>query len=99
MTARIDKVVTSGTFELDGGSWEVDNNVWLVGDDSEVIVIDAGHEAGPILEAVGDRTLKAIVSTHAHNDHVNAAAQVAEATGAERARLATELAATRSAVR
>ncbi|APH00387.1 Zn-dependent hydrolase [Janibacter indicus] len=82
MTARIDKVVTSGAFELDGGSWEVDNNVWLVGDDSEVIVIDAGHEAGPILEAIGERTVTAIVCTHAHNDHVNAAAQVAEATGA-----------------
>ena len=45
-------------------------------------VIDAGHEAAPILAAVGGRTVKAIVCTHAHNDHVNAAAQVAEATGA-----------------
>ncbi len=79
MTARIDKVVTSGTFELDGGSWEVDNNVWIVGDDSECIVIDAGHEAAPILEAIGARTLVAVVCTHAHNDHVNAAAEVAEA--------------------
>ena len=33
MAARIDRVVTSGTFSLDGGTWEVDNNVWLVGDD------------------------------------------------------------------
>ena len=82
MTARIDKVITSGTFELDGGSWEVDNNVWIVGDDSECIVIDAGHEAAPILEAIGDRTLVAVVSTHAHNDHVNAAAEVADAKGA-----------------
>lgn len=79
MTARIDKVVTSGTFELDGGSWEVDNNVWVVGDDAECIVIDAGHEAAPILEAIGERTLLAVVSTHAHNDHVNAAAEVADA--------------------
>lgn len=82
MTARIDKVVTSGTFELDGGSWEVDNNVWIVGDDSECIVLDAGHEAAPILEAIGDRTLVAVVCTHAHNDHVNAAAEVADATQA-----------------
>ncbi|KRE36088.1 Zn-dependent hydrolase [Janibacter sp. Soil728] len=82
MTARIDKVITSGTFELDGGSWEVDNNVWIVGDDSECIVIDAGHEAAPILEAIGGRTLLAVVSTHAHNDHVNAAAEVADATQA-----------------
>ena len=32
--AAIEHVVTHGTFELDGGSWEVDNNIWLVGDDS-----------------------------------------------------------------
>jgi hypothetical protein len=30
----IQRVVTHGTFELDGGSWEVDNNIWVVGDDS-----------------------------------------------------------------
>ena len=66
-------------FELDGGSWEVDNNVWLVGDDEEVVVIDAGHEAAPILEQVGERRVVAVVCTHAHNDHVNAAAEVADA--------------------
>ena len=82
MSARIEKVVTSGTFELDGGSWEVDNNVWIVGDDRECIVLDAGHEAAPILGAVGDRDLLAVVCTHAHNDHVNAAAEVADAKGA-----------------
>ena len=32
---RVERVVTSGAFELDGGSWDVDNNVWLVGDDDE----------------------------------------------------------------
>jgi glyoxylase-like metal-dependent hydrolase (beta-lactamase superfamily II) len=31
--APIDRIVTHGTFELDGGSWEVDNNIWIVGDD------------------------------------------------------------------
>lgn len=80
MAARIEHLTTSGTFELDGGSWEVDNNVWLVGDDEEVVVIDAGHEAAPILEQVGERRVVAVVCTHAHNDHVNAAAEVADAT-------------------
>ena len=28
---RIEQLVTSGTFSLDGGSWDVDNNVWIVG--------------------------------------------------------------------
>ncbi|MEV0589277.1 MBL fold metallo-hydrolase [Nonomuraea sp. NPDC050310] len=70
----IERVITSGTFSLDGGTWEVDNNVWIVGDDTEVIVIDAAHDASAILEAVGERRIKAVVCTHAHNDHINAAA-------------------------
>ena len=56
MGARIERVVTSGQFELDGGSWDVDNNVWLIGDDSEVIVIDAAHDGDAILDAI-DLTL------------------------------------------
>ena len=82
MTARIDNIVTSGVFELDGGSWEVDNNVWILGDDSECIVVDAAHSAEQILEGVGGRTLNAIVCTHAHNDHINAAQALQDATGA-----------------
>jgi hypothetical protein len=35
MSARIENLVTSGTFSLDGGTWDVDNNVWIVGDDSK----------------------------------------------------------------
>ena len=48
VSVRIERVVTSGTFSLDGGTWDVDNNVWLVGDDDEVLVIDAAHDAGAI---------------------------------------------------
>jgi len=82
MTARIEHVVTSGEFCLDGGRWDVDNNVWLVGDDSEVIVIDAAHDSAPIIDAVGARIVRAIVLTHGHNDHINAAPGLAEQTGA-----------------
>jgi glyoxylase-like metal-dependent hydrolase (beta-lactamase superfamily II) len=78
----IGHLVTSGTFSLDGGTWDVDNNVWLVGDDREVIVIDAAHDPDAIAEAVGDRRLTAIVSTHAHDDHIDAAAELADRTGA-----------------
>ncbi|MER6005084.1 MBL fold metallo-hydrolase [Nonomuraea angiospora] len=79
---RVERLVTSGTFSLDGGTWEVDNNVWLVGDDQEVLVIDAAHDASAIAEAVGDRRVSAIVCTHAHDDHVNAAPELADLTGA-----------------
>ncbi|KAA9162307.1 MBL fold metallo-hydrolase [Amycolatopsis acidicola] len=82
MTATVQNVVTSGVFELDGGSWDVDNNVWVIGDDREVFVIDAAHDADVIADVVGERTLRAIVCTHAHNDHVNAAPALAERTGA-----------------
>ncbi|GAA4547951.1 hypothetical protein GCM10023097_31020 [Streptomyces collinus] len=79
---RIEHLVTSGTFSLDGGTWDVDNNVWIVGDDDEVVVIDAAHDSDAVLEAVGDRRLSAVVCTHAHDDHVRAAPDVALATGA-----------------
>jgi glyoxylase-like metal-dependent hydrolase (beta-lactamase superfamily II) len=82
MTAQVAKIVTSGTFSLDGQDFAVDNNVWLIGDDREVLVIDAAHDPDAILAAVGGRRLSAIVCTHGHNDHIDAAPQVAEATGA-----------------
>ncbi len=80
--ARIDRIVTSGIFSLDGQDFDVDNNVWFVGDDREAIVIDAAHDHRAILEGLGGRTLKAIVCTHGHNDHINAAAELADETGA-----------------
>jgi glyoxylase-like metal-dependent hydrolase (beta-lactamase superfamily II) len=80
--ARVDHGVTSGTFSLDGETFEVDNNVWVVGDDVECVVIDAPHDADAILALVGERRLKAIVCTHAHDDHVRVAPEVRERAGA-----------------
>jgi len=82
VTVYIDKTVVSGVFSLDGQDFDVDNNVWLVGDEETVVVIDAPHDAAPILEAIGPRTLGAIVLTHGHNDHITAAVALREATGA-----------------
>ncbi|WP_338899639.1 MBL fold metallo-hydrolase [Streptomyces sp. TG1A-60] len=79
---RIEHLVTSGTFSLDGGTWDVDNNVWIIGDDIEAIVVDAAHDAEAIADALGGRTLRAIVCTHAHNDHIDAAPDLAARTGA-----------------
>lgn len=80
--ARAERVVTSGTFSLDGETFDVDNNVWLIGDDEEVLIVDAAHDAGPITAAVAGRRVTAIVCTHGHDDHIGAAADLAEATGA-----------------
>jgi glyoxylase-like metal-dependent hydrolase (beta-lactamase superfamily II) len=80
--ARIEKAVVSGVFSLDGQDFDVDNNVWLVGDDDEVLVIDAPHDAAPIVEAIGGRRVTAIVLTHGHNDHITAAVALRQATGA-----------------
>jgi len=79
---QIGHTVTSGTFSLDGGRWEVDNNVWVVGDDTECVVIDAPHDAEAILDVVAGRTVKAVLLTHAHDDHIDAVAEVGRATGA-----------------
>jgi glyoxylase-like metal-dependent hydrolase (beta-lactamase superfamily II) len=82
VSLRIDKTVVSGVFSLDGQDFDVDNNVWLVGDDDEVLVIDAPHDAAPIVGAIGGRRVTAIVLTHGHNDHITAAVALREATGA-----------------
>ena len=79
---RATRVVTSGTFSLDGGTWDVDNNVWVVGDGSECVVIDAAHDAGPILDAVGGRRVVAVLLTHAHTDHISAVEALCAVTGA-----------------
>jgi glyoxylase-like metal-dependent hydrolase (beta-lactamase superfamily II) len=79
---RIDRIVTTGAFSLDGKDNEDENNVWLVGDDEKVVVVDAPHDPGAILAAIGGRQLDGIICTHGHNDHINAAVEVAQATGA-----------------
>lgn len=82
MTARIDHTVTSGTFSLDGQTFDVDNNVWVVGDEDECIVIDAPHDIPAILDVVAGRRVQAIVCTHGHDDHVRYAPALGAATGA-----------------
>ena len=82
MTARVDHAIVSGTFSLDGETHDVDNNVWVVGDDEQCLVIDAPHDVEAILEVVAGRAVKAIVCTHAHDDHVRVAPALREATRA-----------------
>lgn len=82
MALRIERVRTSGIFSLDGSDFEVENNIWLVGDGAEAVVIDAAHDAAPVVAALHGRGVAAIVCTHGHNDHINAAVDLAGSTGA-----------------
>jgi glyoxylase-like metal-dependent hydrolase (beta-lactamase superfamily II) len=75
----IDRVRTSGIFALDGQEFEVENNVWIIGDSSELIVVDAAHDHEPIVAAVAGRHTVAIFGTHGHNDHINAAVALGSA--------------------
>ncbi|HLH46455.1 MAG TPA: MBL fold metallo-hydrolase, partial [Acidimicrobiales bacterium] len=77
MTVRIDRVRTRGVFSLDGQDVDVENNVWVVGDDERVVVVDAAHDVGTIADAVDGRRALMIVATHGHNDHINAAVDLA----------------------
>jgi glyoxylase-like metal-dependent hydrolase (beta-lactamase superfamily II) len=52
-------------------------NTWIVGDDEDVIVIDPGDDAEPVLAAVGHREIVAVICTHAHAGHAGAALAVA----------------------
>lgn len=58
-----------------------ENNVWIVGDEAEVIVIDPAHDAEAVLQAVGGRRVVAVLLTHGHWDHVRAAPRFAKLTG------------------
>jgi glyoxylase-like metal-dependent hydrolase (beta-lactamase superfamily II) len=79
---RVDHAVTSGTFSLDGETFDVENNIWVIGDDAECVVIDAPHSVDDILDLVGDRRIKAIACTHAHDDHVRVAPSLRARIGA-----------------
>jgi glyoxylase-like metal-dependent hydrolase (beta-lactamase superfamily II) len=78
VSLRVDHAVSNGTFSLDGQTFDVDNNIWVIGDDDECVVIDAPHDVDDILAVVGGRQVKAILCTHAHDDHVRVAPALRE---------------------
>ncbi|MEA2974246.1 MAG: hypothetical protein QOG82_2704 [Actinomycetota bacterium] len=82
LALTVERVRTTGIFSLDGQDFEVENNIWLVGSGDDVVIVDAAHDASAIAAAVGGRRVTTIVCTHGHNDHINAAVDLAEAVSA-----------------
>ncbi len=80
---RVERLVTAGTFSLDGGTWEVENNVWIVGDDEQCVVLDPAHDPQKVVEAVAGRDVVAILLTHAHDDHIRSVKEVAGQVGGD----------------
>lgn len=72
MTARIKRLVTAGNVDA-GGPPVHENNVWLVGDERHVIVVDPSHDAEAVWAAVAGREVLAVLLTHGHWDHVRSA--------------------------
>lgn len=60
----------------------IQNNTYLIGDGQALFAVDPSCHAESILQAIGDRTLDAIVITHYHYDHIGAAKDLRDATGA-----------------
>lgn len=78
-SVRVDRTTVQGTFSLDGETHEVENNVWVLGDDKTCVVIDAPHDVETIADLVGDRECVGILLTHAHDDHVRMAPELSTA--------------------
>lgn len=58
------------------------NNVYLLERGEDRVLIDAANEPDTLKEVIGDRTVGTIITTHRHPDHIQALAEMADATGA-----------------
>jgi glyoxylase-like metal-dependent hydrolase (beta-lactamase superfamily II) len=63
----------------------MDNNAYLLhcNADGSQVLIDAANEADRLLELFDPIALKAVITTHRHQDHTGALAEVVRVTGAE----------------
>ncbi len=69
-----------GLRTLTVGEWGT--NCYLLESEGQCLVVDPGAEPERILAAVAGRTVAGIALTHAHPDHLGAAAAIQQATGA-----------------
>ncbi len=61
----------------------VQTNCYIVSNELEACVIDPADNAERILNSLGDKKLKYVILTHGHFDHLLAAREVCDATGAK----------------
>lgn len=79
--SRIERLVTAGNVDPAGPPVH-ENNVWLVGDDREVIVVDPAHDPDAVESLVDGRRVVAVLLTHGHWDHSRSAPEFAKRVGA-----------------
>ena len=62
----------------------LDTNCFIISDDdgAAALVVDPAEEAKSILDALAETPVAAVILTHGHFDHLGAAGEVCEATGA-----------------
>lgn len=60
----------------------LETNVYVFSDGQGTLVVDPADDADAIMAMLGDRKLDAILLTHFHSDHMGAAAELRERTGA-----------------
>src|SRR6478672_11578997 len=80
---RSQRVVTAGTFDRPEGALSLENNTWVVGNDAECLVIDAGHDGRAIVKSIPlESRVQGVLITHGHQDHINAVGEVCDGTRA-----------------
>jgi glyoxylase-like metal-dependent hydrolase (beta-lactamase superfamily II) len=80
---RVERVVTTGSLTRAHGDLTLENNTWIIGDDDECVIIDAGHDGRAIVKAIArGRAVRAVLVTHGHFDHLDAVGEVCDGTRA-----------------
>ncbi|QGN58451.1 MBL fold metallo-hydrolase [Nostocoides sp. HKS02] len=80
---RVERVVTTGSLTRAHGDLTLENNTWIIGDDDECVIVDAGHDGRAIVKAIArGRAVKAVLVTHGHFDHLDAVGEVCDGTRA-----------------
>ncbi len=55
---------------------ELESNVWMVGDDRDVVIVDPVDDPAAIIRAIGERQVTAVICTQGHRDQISAAMEV-----------------------